>query len=381
MRETIEAAVTVSGGVHLRHADGRTADLHPLWLRERGDDPVRFDAVSHQRLFEPCELPADLTVRQASAGDDGMLRLVFSDGAKASLALDQLAMELGWRDDPQAIPAPRPWTNATAPQQPVGWADLDAPATMQAVLHDFFRDGYCLLSETPRTPGTLLSIAQRFGYLRETNFGPLFDVKTKPEAIDLAYTGNALSAHTDNPYRRPVPGIQMLHCLETTVEGGRSTLVDGAAVLDALAEEMPDALDALETVPIRFVYDSAVSSFETLEPMIERDTKGRLRILRFSPRLDYVAPVDTETLDRFYRGRRRLFELAGDAAFRIEFRLEPGMLLMMDNYRLMHGRTTFDSAAGFRHLQGCYIDHDGPESLYRMLAQGVNSTAVGREVA
>jgi gamma-butyrobetaine dioxygenase len=209
----------------------------------------------------------------------------------------------------------------------------------------------------------------------------LFDVKTKPEAIDLAYTGNALSAHTDNPYRRPVPGIQMLHCLETTVEGGRSTLVDGAAVLDALAEEMPDALDALETVPIRFVYDSAVSSFETLEPMIERDTKGRLRILRFSPRLDYVAPVDTETLDRFYRGRRRLFELAGDAAFRIEFRLEPGMLLMMDNYRLMHGRTTFDSAAGFRHLQGCYIDHDGPESLYRMLAQGVNSTAVGREVA
>ncbi len=40
---------------------------------------------------------------------------------------------------------------------------------------------------------------------------------------------------------------------------------------------------------------------------------------------------------------------------------------MMDNRRLLHGRTGFDPGEGLRHLQGCYIDIDGPRSLYRVV--------------
>ena len=47
--------------------------------------------------------------------------------------------------------------------------------------------------------------------------------------------------------------------------------------------------------------------------------------------------------------------------------LEAGELVMMDNRRLLHGRSGFDPAEGQRHLQGCYIDIDGPRSLYRVL--------------
>ena len=39
--------------------------------------------------------------------------------------------------------------------------------------------------------------------------------------------------------------------------------------------------------------------------------------------------------------------------------------MMMDNYRLLHGRTAYETKEGNRFLQGCYIDKDGPESLYR----------------
>jgi gamma-butyrobetaine dioxygenase len=39
----------------------------------------------------------------------------------------------------------------------------------------------------------------------------------------------------------------------------------------------------------------------------------------------------------------------------------------MDNRRLLHGRTAFDTREGLRHLQGCYIDVDGPRSVYRVL--------------
>jgi gamma-butyrobetaine dioxygenase len=64
--------------------------------------------------------------------------------------------------------------------------------------------------------------------------------------------------------------------------------------------------------------------------------------------------------------------------FEIRFLLETGDLLMMDNRRLLHGRTGFDPAEGLRHLQGCYIDIDGPRSLYRVLRRRL--AAVAEEV-
>ena len=83
---------------------------------------------------------------------------------------------------------------------------------------------------------------------------------------------------------------------------------------------------------------------------------------------------------RLYAGRRRLHEMSNSSEFKISFPFRPGTLLMMDNYRLLHGRTAFNGLQGHRHLQGCYIDHDGPASLYRRLARGHTETHVLREV-
>ena len=65
------------------------------------------------------------------------------------------------------------------------------------------------------------------GSVRRTNFGEHFNVSSKPNPNDLAYTPLPLAPHTDNPYRNPVPCIQILHCIENEVTGGLSTLVDG----------------------------------------------------------------------------------------------------------------------------------------------------------
>lgn len=37
-------------------------ELPPLWLRERSPDPEQCDPASHQRLFDPHQLPDDLAV-------------------------------------------------------------------------------------------------------------------------------------------------------------------------------------------------------------------------------------------------------------------------------------------------------------------------------
>ncbi|MCR9219658.1 MAG: clavaminate synthase family protein [Alphaproteobacteria bacterium] len=382
MTRIVSVRLLEAGGLVAAAADGREAALHPIWLRERTPQPDAFDAVNRQRLFDPAELPDDLAVREASVDPAlGQLSLRFSDGHVCALDAAALAGELGWIQPSEEPPQPEPWDGALVERPTAPWAALDDPGTLRDLLAGFFRTGFCLLTECGRERGTLERVAERFGYLRETNFGRLFDVETKPNPIDLAYTGRALTAHADNPYRKPIPGIQLLHCVESEVAGGLSTLVDGLAVAERLQRDHPAEAEALARLPVRFRYESACAIFESHGPLIERGRDGRVERVRFSTRLDYPPPADPETLSLFYRGRRLFHRLASDPANRIAFRIDPGAVLMMDNHRLLHGRTAFEGEGGRRLLQGCYIDHDGPDSLYRVLARDGAARAVGREAA
>ena len=47
-------------------------------------------------------------------------------------------------------------------------------------------------------------------------------------------------------------------------------------------------------------------------------------------------------------------------------------LIMMDNYRLLHGRTAYETKEGERFLQGCYIDYDSTEGKLRHLKRKFN---------
>ena len=106
---------------------------------------------------------------------------------------------------------------------------------------------------------------------------------------------------------------------------------------------------------------------------IEMDAAGRLEAIHFSPRLDYVPLLHPQELAAYFRARQAFDHLLRSPRFEIRFLLGPGDLLMMDNRRLLHGRTGFDPNEGLRHLQGCYIDIDAPRSLYRVLRRRLSS--------
>ena len=104
-------------------------------------------------------------------------------------------------------------------------------------------------------PGALCKVAELFGYIRETNYGRWFEVRAEVNPTNLAYTNLGLQAHTDNPYRDPVPTLQILACLENTVEGGESIVVDGFAVAARAAGRKPaKASSCLSSYPARFEY-------------------------------------------------------------------------------------------------------------------------------
>ena len=105
------------------------------------------------------------------------------------------------------------------------------------------------MTGAPCRPGTVTDVVSLFGFVRETNYGRLFDVRSEADPINLAYTGLGLQVHTDNPYRDPVPGLQLLHCLANAAEGGDSVVVDGFKAALTLHAEQPQAFELLTRHP------------------------------------------------------------------------------------------------------------------------------------
>lgn len=359
VRSARELAVELDGGQRFA--------LHPIWLRERCRDARSMDLRTGQRLHDPSDLDPDLSITSVSEPESGLYRIRFSDGHEADLVGRQLLEEAALAPADHDVPAPVLWDATTGQVRRFGWTATPDDAQLHEWLRRFLEAGFIVFRGVPVRPGSLLSVGATFGFTRETNFGALFDVRSTAEASDLAYTSLPLDPHTDNPYRDPVPGVQLLHCLVNETSGGLSTLVDGFAAARALEDRDPDAFALLSRTPVRFRYQDEATDLVASAVPIQRDADGGLVAIHFSPRLDFVPLQPPERLDAYYRARRAFDRLLRSPEFEVRFLLAAGELLMMDNRRLLHGRTGFDPAEGVRHLQGCYIDIDGPRSLYRVV--------------
>jgi len=355
---------------------GTAMELPALWLRERCQDPAHLDPHTQQRLFDPHRLPDDLVLVHVEERGEDRAWLVFSDGYSGEYELSRLADDLDLED---GLPREVPW-RADLPLETIsvdGRALESAEARLKSVT-TLLTHGVVIIRHLPTDPECILDVARRFGYVRETNFGRLFEVYSRPGSNDLAYRPVPLGAHTDNPYREPVPGVQLLHCLVNETQGGWSTLVDSLSVAEALQEEDPEGLRLLASTPVRFRFIDANEELVERRPIVQRDSSGRMTGVHYSPRLDYLPLLDSDTTQRFQRARRRLSELFADPRFELRFPLAAGELMMFNNSRVLHGRTAYDPNEGRRHLQGCYIDLDGPRSLYRTLSRRLRPTTGGR---
>lgn len=368
--------ITSATELTIDFGDGRHFAVHPLWLRERCLDAQTFDLRTGQRLIDPSDIDLNLALTAVSEPEPGHIRVRFSDGHEADFKSRDILAEAALAPGEHDIPAVRLWNGSLTSLPRAQWADRPDDAELAGWVTDFLEYGFLILSRVPTAPRAVLQVAAQFGFARETNFGALFEVRSVPAAIDLAYTSLPLDPHTDNPYRVPVPGVQLLHCLANETTGGLSTLVDGFAAAEALRVRDPEAFELLASTPVRFRWRDDMTDHVASASLIELDATGRLQAVHFSPRLDFVPLGPPQSLAIYYKARRAFDHLLRSPEFEIRFKLDPGELLIMDNQRLLHGRTGFDPGEGLRHLQGCYIDIDGPRSLYRVLRRRLSSAEV-----
>ena len=354
--------------IFLKNA-GLRKEIHPFWLRERINGEEHLDQITQQRLFDPTDLNNNIKIDKIKLSIN-FLEVSFNDGTYNKFSIQNILNEI--KNNNQNIEKVA-WDSSFKFLNNFYFEEniFEKKNMYEALIH-FYRYGFVIFKNVPTKNNFIVDFANSIGSVRRTNFGEFFNVRSKPNPNDLAYTSLALAPHTDNPYRKPVPCIQLLHCIENEVNGGLSTLVDGYNVSEKLKKDRPDYYKILIETKVRFQFIDQNIILEDWAEMIELDQNKKFKQVRFSPRLDFVPLIDKEKLELFYAARKKISELYNSDNFKIEFKLVPGDLILMDNYRLLHGRTKYDANEGNRFLQGCYIDYDSTEGKLKYLKRKFN---------
>lgn len=238
--------------------------------------------------------------------------------------------------------------------------------------------GFAFVRGVPPTPEATEQLLKRIGPLHETIFGGfwVFPTQTGPtlEQADTAYTNIALGAHTDSTYFNSPPGLQSLHCIKYEATGGQSLLVDGFNIAKVLKQSSPRAFEFFSRTLIPFHYRDDVNhhDFRTWRRVFETDEQGEVTSFRYNNDDRAVLDMPPEQIDEFYTHLPELMAAIRNPKLEYRFQLEPGTVLTFHNWRLMHGR---DSYQGTRILCGAYHTEDDFRSRLRWLRHNIASRA------
>jgi gamma-butyrobetaine dioxygenase len=348
-------------------------DVPSLWLRDACSCSECRDEFSGQRLRGVLALDAETDVASwRHVGDE--IEVTFTpDGHVSRFSRAWLAANAPGRadlfDDRSERHRP-PWCAADlggrSPE--VAWTALRAEGDARSsALAALMRTGILLVHDAPIEPRAVLTVATSFAHVRTTNYGDLFDVRVEAQPVNLAYTGRAIAPHTDNPYRDPVPGIQLLHCLQSSPGGGENVFLDGFAAAALVREEDPKAFATLTSTSVTFKYEDADTLLRASAPIVAVNAVGEVRSIRWNDRSIQPPAVPPRDVAEVYRAMRVFAATLERPELHIRLTLQPGDCIVFDNTRVLHARTSFEGGSGARHLQGCYADLDGLASTVAVL--------------
>lgn len=350
--------------LRLHWSDGDVTDLTWPWVRDHSRDPDTYDARTGQRLVDSAVY--DPRRRGTARLDRDSIVVEWDDGTTPSTLpvamLDELRSGARRSADDRLL-----WDRATIE---ANWPTVDhglvmsddaGVAALLALLH---RVGFCIVTGTPPTAEATQRLIERIGYVRHTIFGGFWEFQPDLARDDTAYTNIELPHHTDATYSHDAPGAQVLHCLGHDGDGGESTMVDGFAVAAELARSAPEHHATLRRieVPGRYLGDGA--HLIARRPIL-RHAGGELVQVSYNSTDRAPFLLQPDEADRFYAAIAAFERLLADPTRRWEHRLRPGEAMVFDNWRVLHGRTSF---TGARRMCGAYVNREDLESRRRVLS-------------
>jgi len=340
------------------------------WLRDASLDC--FDPQTRERVFDCSSLQTAPRAQSAWVDDDGLVIAWQAEAAPSRVPLSLLheVARTGRQEDPAALPRVL-WygdhfSNILRVSQQAVLTSDDARAALTRAL---IEDGIAFVTDMAEDEDSLPRLVNTIGPITPSAEGLFFNVRVEIDPTNLAFTAGPLEMHTDLPGEEMAPGVQFLHCIDNTVEGGRSLFVDGAAVAMALKAEDPAAFDLLAGHDIPFFYRHDNWDYREHQRVIETDVDGNVTGVTMSQHLQDYLDLPQSLLDRYYPALVKFIRMLQEDRFMMRCRAQAGTCVVFDNHRVVHGREGYVADSGQRYLRGCYTDRGALRSTYRVLAK------------
>jgi len=366
------------------------AAWHPAYLRDSCSCPQCRDPSSTQKTFQTTDIPANIEAKSIEVLENRTVKITwkndipgfglnhtstFSQAFFSSHITQKLLV-----DSHSPPPDPRVWhKNKIAKElESINYEDyMKDDEVLHRALLFMNLHGLLLLKGVPESETAVEDIVGRVGTIRDTFYGRTWDVKSVPEAKNVAYTHQHLGLHMDLLYMANPPGFQLLHCLKNTCEGGSSLFSDS---FQAAFNLRKSDFDRLSDSCLAYQYKNAGEHYYHTHNVIEKasyfvDThfglRTSIRHVNYSPpfQADHLTTLNYQTypFPQMLRSLVRFAALVESPENLYEYKMEEGDCVIFNNRRVLHGRREFDAKEGERWLKGAYVDTDVFMSRWRVL--------------
>ncbi|RDD38635.1 Gamma-butyrobetaine dioxygenase [Trichoplax sp. H2] len=349
--------------------DGKTTNYPHIYLRDNCCCSSCFDPQTQQRSISNAVYHnyANATIKTARVDDknDKLYLEWINDGehTTSNFELDWLKAHRSITyDDIEVNPVTKQlWGSEMKNNLPQ--FDYNKILNDDSELHRWVR---CMLKVGI---SLLVGLPEDIGQVKKSTFKIHTD--KGDDLTTIAYKNGGLAMHTDLVYYESVPGILLLHCLRPAKQGGENQVADGFKAAEQLKASHPEYFDILTKYAIRYQdegTDVGLSNFNQIayHPVIRLNYNGDIKQIAYADHArcsKLIAPSDKVL--SFYNAMTQFLQYAYDPANMVQFKLQSGCMIALDNYRIMHGRTGFEeSADSIRFIEGGYVDWD--EALSRM---------------
>jgi gamma-butyrobetaine dioxygenase len=382
----------------LTGSEHQKTDGYRLWLRDACQCNLCVDPSTKQKVFETSKIPANISYKSTKDSGDGKSISVTWDndipgfGPEHTSTYEKSELEL-YDKTPMAIDrlqaneadSYKIW-NRDQISERIQFIDHEKSMTDEKTLFEVLEQlklyGLVFINNVPGENGPA-AMGKRIGSLRDTFYGETWDVKSVPQAKNVAYTHRFLGFHMDLLYMADPPGFQLLHCIKNSCEGGESMFMDSFYAVNQLQSSQPTETRLLADFPVNYHYKNAGEHYRHSHNTVIFDTshdtnKGRsIKYVNYSP--PFQAPFnlkngtsDNTSLTRLtqYHDIVRQFQNITESEDNIyKYKMKEGEMVIFNNRRVLHARTAFDVSSGERWLKGGYIDTDVVLSKHRVLRE------------
>ncbi|XP_078520607.1 trimethyllysine dioxygenase, mitochondrial-like [Lissotriton helveticus] len=345
-----------------------------IWLRDHCQSDSCYNWRTRQRILDTASLDLDIKPTRVRV-DESRLHLTWPDGHQTDYSLAWL-MENSYEGQLKKPRLQELWNAevyqraqvAPTPCQRV----LETDEGRREVFENFLRYGIALVEGVPPTEEDTEHLAQRVSLVRETFYGRSWSITNDFAREDVGFSSDALDLHTDAANMHEPFSVILFHCLKHDGVGGRTVLVDGCYAADQIRQRNPEDWATLCTVPVRQEYTEE-------EPGIHMASEAPLlsvhpgaqepHMIRFN-NFDRcpISSVPYDVVHRWYRAHRSFTNEIRRPENQLFMKLNPGMVLLVDNWRILHGRESF---TGSRRLFGYFLFRDDLLSRARLLGMKV----------